>query len=63
MLTEIFTASTVGFKPLVLDWDVDENANLLDGNADAVKTLRELQCLSQEYREVTFPICKNSYVD
>ncbi|KAL9047084.1 MAG: hypothetical protein Q9214_000254, partial [Letrouitia sp. 1 TL-2023] len=52
MLTEIFMASTGGFKPLTLDWDVEENASLVEGNTNAIKTLRGLQCLSQEYREL-----------
>ena len=55
MLTEIFTASTGGFKPLSLDWDVEANANLLDGNDEAVETLRGLQSLSQEYCKSTRP--------
>ena len=52
MLTEIFWASTRGFKPLTLDWDVEENASLVEGNVGAVQTLRGMQCLSQEYCEL-----------
>ncbi|KAL8744293.1 MAG: hypothetical protein Q9190_003453, partial [Brigantiaea leucoxantha] len=49
MLADIFTASTRGFKPLTLDWDVEENVNLVEGNSNVVETLRGLQRLSQEY--------------
>ncbi len=51
MVTEIYKASTAGFNPLSLDWDEEENAMLVAGNFNTVETLRNLQCLSQEYCE------------
>lgn len=49
VLTELFLADTVAFSPLVLDWELQENWNLVGNDNICVKALRDLQTLSQNY--------------
>lgn len=48
-LAQLFSASTAGFHPLDLDWEVEENAALVDNDHQTIDSLRSLQALSQEY--------------
>ena len=57
MLTEIFSSSTTGFKPLGLDWEKAENIALVDYDMQAVDALRGLQEVSQEYCKKIISSC------
>ncbi|KAI4133954.1 MAG: hypothetical protein LQ347_001935 [Umbilicaria vellea] len=54
-LAELFSASTAGFRPLDLDWKLEENAALVDNNHQIIESLQSLQTLSQEYSK----FCEN----
>ena len=62
MLAEIFIASTRGFNPLILDWDVEEKAKLVEGNKSAVEICRGLQSLSQQYCTHACPTVNTKYI-
>lgn len=49
VLADLFSAMTLHFDPLNLDWSRTENQALLDGDVEAVESLRGLQELSQDY--------------
>lgn len=48
-LAELFSVSTAGFRPLDLDWKVEQNSALVDNNHQVIESLQSLQTLSQEY--------------
>lgn len=48
-LAELFSASTAGFRPLDLNWELEENVALVNNNHQIIETLQSLQTLSQEY--------------
>jgi hypothetical protein len=48
-LSHVLKAHSHGFSPLWLDWNVKDNATLVEGNASIRETLSNIQYLSQEY--------------
>lgn len=51
VVVELFLAGTNRFSPLILDWDLAENKELLEGDAELIRAVHGLQLLSQSYCE------------
>jgi hypothetical protein len=41
VLTELFLASAAGFNPLILDWDLEQNQQLLGNNIISIEALKK----------------------